>query len=94
MTDKLFNAAVYAAFATVRRNTPYKTGNLRYNATRLTSRGERTFVIYVDTATAPYFKYVNGTRFGNSIRTTGYWKRAAYAAADDIAAVIGGRVVR
>ena len=92
MNDTLFNVVVHTALATVKKNTPYKTGNLRNKATMLKSKGGRTFVIYVDTATAPYFKYVNGTRSGKSVRSTGYWKKAAYAAANDIAAFLGGRI--
>lgn len=37
---------------------PYKTGNLKNNATKVTFIGENVFVIYVDSTIAPYVKYL------------------------------------
>ena len=92
MTDADFNSIVHIALGAVKKNTPYKTGNLRHNATRLMAKGGRTFIIYVDTEQAPYFKYVNGKRGGRSIRSTGYWRRGAYEAANQIARAVGGKI--
>ena len=94
MTDRELNDAVHRALATVKKHTPYRTGCLRHEATLLMARGGRSFVIYVDTDKAPYFKYVNGTRNGKSIRSTGYWQRAVDEVINNIARELGGRVTK
>ena len=94
MTDRELNDAMHRALATVKKHTPYRTGRLRHEATRLESVGGRRFVIYVDTDRAPYFKYVNGTRNGKSIKSTGYWQRAVNEVINNIARELGGIVIK
>lgn len=44
---------------------PYKTGNLKNNATKISFIGESVFIIYVDKIIAPYVKYLEyGTESG------------------------------
>lgn len=43
----------------IRRMSPIKTGNLRYNAIRFEMPDHQTFYIYVDESLAPYMPYTN-----------------------------------
>ena len=43
----------------IKQMAPIKTGNLRYNAIRVDTPDDKTFVIYVDENIAPYMKYTN-----------------------------------
>lgn len=43
----------------IKRMSPIKTGNLRYNAIRFEMPDERTFKIFVDENIAPYMPYTN-----------------------------------
>lgn len=51
--------ALNKALFTLKQESPYDTGNLRYNAIKLASLGNGHWQLYVDEAVAPYMVYTN-----------------------------------
>ena len=98
MTDaeKLKRALLWA-FASAKRKSPYKTGNLRHFGMRSSVTNAKEVDIYVDTAVAPYMKYTNEpwNSFGAPLQgkqnpNEGWWEKAAEAAARTLAQYVGG----
>ena len=59
MTDAQFTTIVNSIRKEIYDRTPYLTGNLAENATRIESLGVNEMRVYIDINIAPYFKYVN-----------------------------------
>ena len=57
MTDSEFDALCFYILKEFRKMTPYKTGNMCNNATKLEMVNAKTCKIYVDEAIAPYLPY-------------------------------------
>lgn len=53
----------------IKRDTPWRTGNLANKATKIVRLGSDRFEICVDEKIAPYFKYVNNAE---TLRRNGY----------------------
>lgn len=58
MREILFKAANLAQNV-IKNAAPFHTGNLRYNAVRLTQNSKNQFIVSVDTKIAPYMPYTN-----------------------------------
>lgn len=90
--------AVLSAFNAFQATAPIHTGNLRYNATRLESKGNGEWVIKVDGKIAPYNIYTNepwvSPRWrGKSNPNEGWIDDGAYLVAAIIAQSLGGTLV-
>lgn len=93
--------AVQYALMAARKETPMRTGNLRYNATNMESTGETSWEIYVSGdgthGIAPYAPYTNepwlAPRWdGKKNPNEGWFARFVEAVANDIAKTLGGVV--
>lgn len=90
--------AVLAAFNAFQATAPIRTGNLRYNATRLESKGIGEWVIKVDGNVAPYAVFTNEPWISPKWRgkrnpNEGWIDDGAYLMAMIIAQSLGGTVV-
>lgn len=91
--------AVLSAFNAFQSTAPIRTGNLRYNATRLESKGNGEWVIKVDGNIAPYAPFTNepwvSPRWrGKSNPNEGWIDDGAYLVAAIIGQSLGGTVVQ
>lgn len=95
MTDAQFTALSAGILTSIREVTPWDTGNLAKNATKIRSVGAGKFEIYVDRKIAPYFDYVNGlARINNRPnRNHGYFADAIQHAMSVAARNYGGTLV-
>lgn len=95
MTDSQFTALSTSILSRIREYTPWDTGNLAKNATKIRSVGVGKFEIYVDEKIAPYFEYVNGlVRInGRPNRNHGYFQEAIKNAIAKAARDYGGTLV-
>ena len=73
MNAPKFNNICSRIYDQIRARTPYDTGNLYNNATKIQRLGDAKIKIFVDESIAPYFKYVNNsTRLSNSKANKNY----------------------
>lgn len=95
MTDAQFTALSASILSSIRETTPWDTGNLAKNATKIRSVGAGKFEIYVDEKIAPYFEYVNGLARinGRPNRNHGYFQEAVKHAIATVAREYGGTLV-
>lgn len=97
MTQLEFDRMCMQIVDIVRRNAPYRTGNLRYDAIKFRWINDKTFKIWVDckeNGVAPYMPYTNepwiSDRWnGKQNPNEGWWQRTAEEIADHIASVLG-----
>jgi hypothetical protein len=61
MKTAKFNNICSRIYDQIRARTPYASGNLHNNATKIERLGDAKIKIYVDESIAPYFKYVNNS---------------------------------
>lgn len=95
MTDAQFTTIVNSIRNDIAKRTPYDTGNLATNATRIESLGVNEMRVFIDTNIAPYFRYVNfAERLVNNADNPnrGYWERAIKGAVEKIAQINGAEV--
>lgn len=78
------SAIVSSAFVKNLKHIPMKTGNLRYNATQLNTKGHNKFRVVIDEQIAPYAIYAD-TRG----KSAGYWDRFFQSMAQDIIKDLG-----
>lgn len=98
MTDaERVQGAFLRAVAEVKRESPYRTGNLRIFGVSSRVANGRELDIYVNEEEAPYMKYTNEpwSKFKPPLRgkknpNEGWWGRAARAAARSLARDLGG----
>ena len=95
MTDAQFTALSASILSSIREVTPWDTGNLAKNATKIRSIGSGKFEIYVDEKIAPYFEYVNGLARinGRPNKNHGYFGEAIDHAISVAARNYGGTLV-
>lgn len=62
MTDTRFEKICSNMLESIRKETPWRTGNLASKATKIVRLGYDRFEISVDEKIAPYFKYVNNAQ--------------------------------
>lgn len=91
-----FQQLVNQCFWEVQQHSPIDTGNLRYNAIRLTREGDD-YVIYVDTEIAPYMPYTNepwvSDYWGGKKNPNEKWfDKVAELVAKKIASALGGKI--
>ena len=87
-----FQQLVNQCFWEVQQHSPIDTGNLRYNAIKLTKEGDN-YVIYVDTVVAPYMVYTNEPwRNGRQNPNERWFDKVAELVAKKIASALGGKL--
>lgn len=70
-------SSIYKNYAIVQKTLPYRTGNLAYNAFKITDKGDHNYTITIDLDIAPYAYYLDeGKPIGNSDKHKGFWDRA------------------
>lgn len=76
----------------VRKMSPFRTGNLRYNAIKYEMPDEHTFKIYVSEDIAPYMIYTNEPWLRGKNPNEGWFDRAARAVAELLSQKLGGNI--
>ena len=105
MTDNEFTLVCTAMRQDIADRTPYRTGNLANNATKVESTGYNEMKIYVDERIAPYFPFVNNRAsyyvknpFGGKMlkanRNYLYFEYAFVKAIQNLAQRIDGEIIQ
>lgn len=96
MTDAEFNTISHHFLDNIRSRTPYRTGNLKMNATKIQALGNSRFDISIDMNIAPYFKYVNNYETIRERRNNNYhyFEDAVEICTEEMALAIGGELSR
>lgn len=95
MTSSEFKRLCTECVKIMRDRSPYKTGNLRYNAVKFDMPDNNTFRIYIDEKIAPYMPYTNEewiNRSGDN-PNEGWFDEAVKEIAEFIAAQTGGELL-
>lgn len=82
------------ALQRIKLASPFKTGNLRYNAIKLESRGPGVVAILVDMDIAPYMPYTNEVWKGKNNPNEAWWNNVCEEVIQGFANELGAEVRR
>lgn len=86
--------AIARVIDSMRERSPYKSGNLRFNAIKYEKMSDSHFRVYVDEEVAPYMCYTN-EKWINRVGTNpneGWWEDALANFANELVTLIKGEI--
>lgn len=97
MANVTLEQAIQIAVGVMRKSTPIKTGNLRYNSLKVESLGGGTWRVFIDEDIAPYMPFTNepwtsAKWHGAQNPNEGWWERAVEEFARSLAIALNGEL--